>query len=293
MVLLVSSAVAAGVARGDQPPSLPGPPPGAGTGFPAAPAPGTVPVAGPGGPATTIRGSTNLPGLLDGTVVVPRSGQFTLQLACSADGGVAVAAPGLASGRIASGRYACRGHRASLRFRLRGAAVKRLDALGSVLAQATLGRGRLTSSVSLTLRARSAAAGFWTDGGLECDLLGFNESYIAAPNFTVRPPAIIDVRPWVAVFTSRSGWQWVGTLGPGHSAWYRWTATPSGVQEWYTPAGALNPWTWAPIAVRPAGATYAIGAFEIVYRYTHPVYQWRYIPSYASSSPASAFCRYS
>lgn len=290
-VAIVVALVSPAGAIGDQPPSLPGPPPGAGSGFPSPPAPGTQPVAGPSGPATTIPPRANLPALLGGNLV-QKSGRFTLRLACSGNGAVSVVASALGSGRVLSGRYLCNRHTATLRMQMRTSTLNRLRALRSVLAQASIGQGRRTSKVSLMLESRAVASSFFTDGGLECDLLAPDTAYVAAPNFTLHPPAIIDVRPWVAVFSARSGWQWVGAAGVARSTWYRWTATASGVMQWFTPAGALNPWTWAPITVRSSGPLYAIGAFEVAYRYAHPVYQWGYVRSYSGSGAGTDFCRY-
>ena len=101
---------------------------------------------------------------------------------------------------------------------------------------------------------------------------------LVAPNFTVTPSAIIDVRPWFAFYTPSNGWRWLGTTGVNSSSWYRWSATPTGVATWMTPAGALNPWTWAPLPVRPGQQTYAITAFEVIYWYAHPRYVWAYAP---------------
>jgi hypothetical protein len=155
-----------------------------------------------------------------------------------------------------------------------------------------LGRGGTTTPSPLTLEARATPAGFWTDGGLECDLLGPDEPYAVSPNFKVSPTETIDVRPLVAWYTAAHGWRWLGTQGINASGWYRWTATPTGIQQWETPAYAVNPWTWAPIDVHPGERTYAISVFEVVYWHAHPGYEWRYGPSVPATGGAGAYCSF-
>jgi hypothetical protein len=140
--------------------------------------------------------------------------------------------------------------------------------------------------------ATGPTSSFWTDGGLNCSLLGNYTPYLVAPDFTVNPAAIIDVRPWVAFYTGDHGWQWLGTGGLNRSSWYRWTAGPGGVLQWKTPTGALNPWTWAPIRVGAGQHTDAIGAFEVIYRYAHPRYVWRFARSQVSASASGTYCTY-
>jgi hypothetical protein len=127
---------------------------------------------------------------------------------------------------------------------------------------------------------------------MECSLLGADTPYLVAPNFTVGPPAIIDVRPWVAWYTAATGWRWIGTTGVNSSSWYRWTATPAGVQQWFTPTGALNPWTWAPIRVRAGRGMYTLGVFEVVYWYPHPRYVWQYTRSRLGPASTGTYCTY-
>ncbi|MGO9749975.1 MAG: hypothetical protein ACLP8S_31060 [Solirubrobacteraceae bacterium] len=205
---------------------------------------------------------------------------------------MSLTAPAIRPGVLAGGQYTCRGRRASAQLMLRQADVRRLTALGPTLASVTLGQGRATAQLSLTLQTTAQGPSYWSDGGLQCDLLGNDEPYLVAPNFTVSPPTLIEVRPWVAWYTATNGWRWLGTLGVDASAWYPWTATPSGVQQWRTPTGALNPWTWAPIYAQPGQDTFAIGVFEIIYWYTHPRYVWRYALSSPSGSTPTAYCNY-
>lgn len=275
-------------------PPLPGPPPTASQGFPTAPVPGTVPAAGPVGPATSLPTGFAGPSLRSGFVVV-RGGRFTLDIACRRGGRVSLAATTpatLGSGTLARGSYACHKGHGTAHLSLRRAAARRLTALKSALAHVSLGSGN-AERISITLQARPVASGAWTSGGLQCTVLGPYEPYVVAPNFTVTPPAIIDVRPWVAWYTADTGWRWLGVDGPGRSSWYRWSATGSGVATWITPTGAMNPWTWAPIRVRPGQHVYMISAFEVIYWYAHPRYVWAYAPSWPNASPRrTTFCSF-
>ena len=161
---------------------------------------------------------------------------------------------------------------------------------GSTVASVALGEGPGAARLSLTLQTTAQGPSFWSDGGLECNLLGSYEPYLAAPNFTAISPLDVEVRPWVAWYTSADGWRWLGTVGANASQWYRWTATQSGIEQWKTPAGAVNPWTWSSISVRPGNATYAIGVFEIVYGTTR--YTWGYSPSNLAGSGLTTYCGY-
>lgn len=203
-----------------------------------------------------------------------------------------VTASAIRPGVLTRAKYACRNRRASPQLRLRRADARRLAALGPTLAGVALGQGSETARLSLTLQTTAVPPSYWSDGGLECSLLASYRPYLVAPDFTVTPPVVIDVRPWVAWYAPRTGWRWLGTTGVNASHWYRWTATPSGVLQWRTPAGAINPWTWAPISVHPGQDTYAIGVFEIVYRYAHPSYVWRYAPSSPGLNARTTYCKY-
>jgi hypothetical protein len=278
-------------AAGTPPPSLPGPPPLAGSGLPARPAPGTVPVAGPTGPSVSLPTSVPGPGLLNGNVLI-QGRKLTLKLACRSNGRVSLTASAVRAGVLARGGYACRQRQASVQLSLGRADARRLTALKSTIATVSFGSAG-TQRYWITLETRSTPPPYWSDGGMECNLLGADEPYLVAPNFTLTPPAIIDVRPWVAWYTPANGWRWLGTTGLNSSSWYRWTATPSGVGEWITPTGALNPWTWAPIRVRPGQQTYALGVFEVIYWYHESRYIWAYTKSRLNASAIGTFCSYS
>jgi hypothetical protein len=284
----LSSATAWAAARtASSPSALPGPPPGAGSGFPVAPAAGGMPPAQPLGPAATVPAHVSGPGLLSGTARL-QGRQFTLAIACHAGGRVSVTAPAIAGGVLAHASYSCRKGAAVAKLKLSAGHAGRLRALGSTLAGVTLGSQHL----SLTLEARTTASSYWSDGGLECSLLGADEPYVVDPNFTVTPSVTIDVRPWLAWYTPANGWRWLGTAGVNSSRWYQWTATTTGVEQWVTPAGAINPWTWAPIQVHPGQNTSAISVFEVVYLYPHPRYVWKYGPSVTSGTTVNTYCSY-
>jgi hypothetical protein len=229
-------------------------------------------------------------GLRSGFVSV-RGRQLTLAIACKRGGQVSLTASALGPGVLARGGYACRDGQGSAELSLRAGAARRLAALKSTLARVGFGSGS-AERFSITLGTRPTTPSDWSNGGMECSFLGANEPYLVAPNFTVTPPAIIDVRPWVAFYTPANGWRWLGTTGVNSSSWYRWSATSAGVATWLTPAGALNPWTWAPIQVPGGQQTYAIAAFEVIYWYAHPRYVWAYAPSHLSATAAGTYCTF-
>jgi hypothetical protein len=286
MVAWTGRAVAGGA------PGLPGPPPNAGSGFPLPPAAGQAPAPAPAGPPATIPTQASGPGLLSGTARL-RGTAFSLPIACHSGGRVSVSAPTLASGTLAQAQYACRGGRANLRVALPAAVARRIAGLGEALARLTFGHGRTAETLSLTLETRAGAATFWnSDLGLRCAVGGPDAAELLAPNFTDTPVTTIDVRPWLAWYTSATGWQWLGTRGANASRWYRWTATPSGVAEWQTPPGAITPWTWSPISVQPGHGTYVIAVFEAIYWYSHPIYVWSYARSGAGANAVTTYCGY-
>jgi hypothetical protein len=273
------------------PVGLPGPPPLAGTDFATPPVAGVVPPAGPAGPPATVPTKLGGPGLLSG-VVRAQGRQLTLQIACSGNGSAAVSATAVAKGTLARAAYTCTKHRASAQLKLSAAAAHELGLLKSTLGHVKLGKGSATTQYAITLESAAVASPRWSDGGLVCNFYGANSPMLSAPNFTVQPPAIIDIRPWIAFYTAANGWRWLGTSGLNKSLWYRGTATPTGVTQWRTPGGALNRFTWAPITVRPGANTYAIGVFEVTYWYTHMRYVWQYTSSLMSSGAKSTYCSY-
>jgi len=271
------------------PASLPGPPPGAGTGFPLPPAPAQPPPAeASSGPATIPLGPSG-PGLLSGSAGL--SGRrLKLPIACQAGGHAALSLPGIATGTVAQAKYKCAGGRGTVSFSLDKPVAGQITRSGSVLAGLTFKQGASTEHLSVMVGPSPAAPQFWTSVfGLECSSPGSNQADLLAPNFSVTPATTIDVRPWLAWYTPATGWQWLGTEGPNASSWYRWTGTPNGVAEWATPTGTINPWTWGPISISPGQGTYVIAVLEAVYWYSHPVYVWRYAHSY----PTSPYCAFS
>jgi hypothetical protein len=285
------SPTALAAAQNSPPPGPPGPPPGAGSGFLSRPA-GTAPLQEATGPAATIPAHVTGPALMTGVVRVHQL-QFAVSIACRTSGRVSVTAGAIRSGVLARGTYTCRNGHASAQLQLRRADARRLATLGPTLTSVTLGKGGATARLSLTLETGAQSPGYWSDGGLQCSFLGSYEPYLVAPDFTDTPPVVIDVRPWVAWYTPSNGWRWLGTVGVNASRWYRWTATPSGIEQWTTPARAVNPWTWAPIHVHPGDDTYAIGVFEVMYWYTRPHYTWRYTRSSLGGNSLTTYCNYS
>jgi hypothetical protein len=182
------------------------------------------------------------------------------------------------------------GGRGTASFTLSKRVAGQITRSGSVLAGVTFKQGAATEQLSVMVGPSPPSPDFWTSAfGLECSSPGSNQAELLAPNFTVTPATTIDVRPWLAWYTTATGWQWLGTEGPNASRWYRWTGTPDGVAEWHTPSGGINPWTWGPVSVSPGNGAYVIAVLEAVYWYSHPVYVWRYAHSY----PSSPYCGYS
>jgi hypothetical protein len=294
-VVLIGTVVGMGVcaapAAAASPPGLPGPPPGAGSGFPLPPAPGQAPGPEPDGPPATIPTGISGPGLLSGTAIV-RANRVTLSIACQAAGRVSLSAPSLANGTLAQARYRCSRRRATARLSLRANVAQRIVRIGQVLAAVTFVQGNRAERLSVTLAARPQSASYWrSDFGLRCNRPG-DQGALLAPNFEDTLPTTIDVRPWLAWYTNATGWQWLGTAGVNASRWYRWTATPSGVAEWQQPVGGVSPWTWMPISVTPGHGTYVIAVFEAIYWYGHPQYVWSYARSGQGAGSITTYCAY-
>jgi hypothetical protein len=213
--------------------------------------------------------------------------KLTLTLACHSNGSASLSVTSIRKAPLARGRYSCIKGRATLSLTLPAAYAHRFGS--PVIGSLTLGAGQ---SFSVTLSSRTVPSRFWSDGGLQCNLFGADRPYLVAPDFRVMPAAMIDVRPWVAFYTAANGWRWLGTNGLNKSAWYQWTAGPTGVSSWITPTGALNPWTWAPITARPGHGTVAIGVFEVEYLYFHPTYAWEYARSQTATGPTATYCSF-
>jgi hypothetical protein len=275
------------------PPSLPGLPPGTDTGYPGAPAAGTTPVPGAAGPISRIPAHVAAPGLLGATALL-RGHVLSLTIACPSNGRATITDAGVGAGTLGRTTYRCGANRATVSFTLSAARAKRVKALGSSTGQITLGSGRATATFPVTVALKAAAAQFWgQDGGLQCNLYGPDRAFLVAPNFTVTPDATIDVRPWVAFYTSGHGWQWLGTSGLNHSTWYQWTATPTGVLQWMDAAGALNRWNWPRIDVPAGQSVRAIAGFEVVYLYNvHAQYAWRFAASQPATGASTTYCTY-
>ena len=245
----------------------------------------------PAGPPAKLPKRVSGPGLLNGIVRV--SGRrFDLAITCRTGGRVSVSASTIRTDVIARATYLCRDHRADPHLSLRPTDARRLASLGATDATATVLEGGRSSRLSVRLQANALEPGDWSDGGLVCSLYGAYEPYLVAPNFTSTPPTVIDVRPWFAWYTPANGWRWLGPTGMNTSRWYRWTATPTGVAQWKTPAGATNQWTWAPIYANPGQHIFALAAFELVYWYAHPRYEWKYALSSPGGNSLTTYCMY-
>jgi hypothetical protein len=179
-----------------------------------------------------------------------------------------------------------------VRLSLSKAAALKIKGSGSVLARLTFIHGALVEHLSLALGPHKPVAGAWTSVfGLECGTPGSDIAQLLAPNFSDTTATTIDVRPWLAWYTSATGWQWLGTAGPDRSNWYRWTATPSGVAEWQQ-AGTITPWTWAPIGVTSGHGTYVVAVFEAMFWYSNPADVWSYARSEPNATTTTTYCAY-
>lgn len=274
VIIALAGGVAPAASSAAAPPGLPGPPPSTGTGFPLPPAPGAAPGPAASIGATTLPTSTAGPGLLTGFLTL--SGRsVNVKLACAASGSATLLG--------AKTSYHCKRGRSTARFALTKAQAATIPRLGGITAGLTAVEKRQTERLTVSISRILPAPAYWTSNfGLSCTAQGGNVAQLIAPNFSASLPTTIDVRPWLAWYTPSTGWQWLGSRGPGKSSWYRWTATPSGVFEWQH-NGTIAPWTWSPITVIPGHRTYVVAAFEAVYWYGNPVDVWKY----AHSQPGS------
>jgi hypothetical protein len=286
---LLAIIVGVGPAWAAGPPSaMPGPPPGAGTGFPLPPPPGQAPAPQASLPATSITDATDGPGLLSGYSSVSGN-KLPVTIACQANG-----TGQLSAGAVAvKAAYRCSGGRSTIRFTLTKSQSRSIAQSSNLIGALSLTQAGRTVHRSLSLGRSAPAPLFWTSAfGLGCGTGAGQAAELVAPNFSSEPvPTTIDVRPWLAWYTSATGWQWLGARGPDASTWYRWTATPSGVAEWQTPTG-INPWTWGPISVAPGHGTYVVAVLEAVYWYSHPTTVFEYARSEPSPGTAATYCVY-
>jgi hypothetical protein len=285
-VLMAVAGYGAEARAADPPGGLPGPPPGVGTGLPLPPPPAQAPPPQTSLPAVSITGAPYGPGLLSGYSAVNGT-KLPVTIACQANGKAQLRA-GSVSVKTA---YRCSRGRSTIRFVLTQSQARGIAKSNGLVGALTLSQGAQTVRPSLSLGRRAPTPAFWTSAfGLGCTSGGAQSAQLVAPNFTSTPgPTTIDVRPWIAWYTSATGWQWLGARGPDSSTWYRWTATPSGVAEWQQPTG-INPWTWGPITVVPGHATYMIAVLEAVYWYSHPTTVWEYARSEPSPSTITTYC---
>jgi hypothetical protein len=281
--LAAAPAVAAGPPAG-----LPGPPPSFGQGLPLPPPPGQGPPAQGNQPATTISGTPYGPGLLTSSATV--SGRkLPVKIACQGNG-----RGQLRAGSVAvKTTYKCSGGHSTVSFPLTKSQASAITHSANLTGALTLQQGGSTVHLSLFLGRSTPAPNFWISAfGLSCPGGGgTGNANLLAPNFSATQPTTVDVRPWLAWYTTATGWQWLGTLGPDQSAWYRWTATPGGVAEWQQ-GGNITPWTWGPITVAPGHGTYVISVFEAIYWYGHPNDVWEYVHSEPTSTSTTTYCVY-
>jgi len=193
---------------------------------------------------------------------------------------------------LAQAPYKCSNRRGTVHLTLHASAASRIARSGNTLARLTFKQGAVTERLSLELASATPAAATWTSVyGLRCGAPGSNQALLQAPNFTDTTATTIDVRPWLAWYTSATGWQWLGTAGPDSSSWYRWTASPNGVAEWQQ-TGTIIPWTWGPISVSPGHGTSVVAVLEAIYWYSHPADVWRNARSGPDTNTITTYCEF-
>ena len=298
MMIALVLAVAPAVASAQAPPGPPGPPPGNGTDLPAPP--GTAPAFVPAGTAAAIPGGAAGPGLLrDTTVALNRVKRtFSVPFACQGKGTLSVTAKRAAAGTLARASYRCVSGRATARLTLSKKVAAKVTKLRVVAATATIRQGARTERVSFSLTAGQKAAkakAFWTDGHLQCsqDGSGAPPAYLTQPDFTTQSPTPISTRGWIAWYTARGGWHWLGS-----GRWNTWTATVGGIAQFH-PDGAPTPipFTEGPVSVPAGQGIVAVGVYEIVYWVGgRPDYQWQYVNAGTTGAAAAGtgnhYCTY-
>ena len=239
-------------------------------------------------PATTLSGVPYGPGLLSGYSAV-KGTKLPVTIACQANGKAQLRAGSVS----VKTTYRCSKGRSTIQFALKRSQAGGIARNSGLVGALTLTQGAQTIRLSLSLGPKPPTPAFWTSAfGLGCTAGGDQSAQLVAPNFTsTAAPTTIDVRPWLAWYSSATGWQWLGSRGPGASSWYRWTATPNGVAEWQQPTG-INPWTWGPIGVAPGHGTYVIAVLEAVYWYSHPTIVWEYARSEPTPTTLTTYCVY-
>jgi hypothetical protein len=305
--LLVLSSVAAiaasaAPAGAQAPAGPPGPPPENGGALPAPP--GTAPAFVPPGTPAAVPGAVTGPGLLSGSAVALNRAKrtFSVALACQANGSVAVTAPAVTKVPIARARYRCAANRATAALRVSRKVAQRLARRKTVAATATVKQSGRTARLGFALRAGGsspAAAGFWTDGHLQCtDSAGGPQAYLVEPDFTTATPTTISTRGWIAWHTPAAGWHWLGVNGENANRWDTWTANVGGIEQFHPNATPQPvPWTWGPIAVPTGQGIFAIGVYEIVYWVGgKPEYRWQYVNAGTTGAAAAGggnlYCAY-
>ena len=168
--------------------------------------------------------------------------------------------------------------RATARLTLSKKVAAKVTKPGVVAATATIRQGESATRVSFTLTAGRKAAkakAFWTDGHLQCsqDGSGAPPAYLSQPDFTTQSPTPISTRGWIAWYTARGGWHWLGT-----GRWNTWTATVGGVAQFHPDLSNPNPVHGGAVSVPAGQAIFTVGVYEIVYWVGgRPDYQWQYV----------------
>ena len=158
-----------------------------------------------------------------------------MKITCQSNGRAQLRAGGVG----AKASFKCSGGRSTISFVFTRAQASQIAHSANLIGSLTLTAGATTEHLSLSLGRSAPAPVYWTSVfGLGCTAGAGGSAQLVAPNFSSEPdPTTIDVRPWLAWYTQATGWQWLGTVGPDQSSWYRWTATPNGVAEWQQPGG--------------------------------------------------------
>ena len=134
----------------------------------------------------------------------------TVQLACAASGSATLLG--------VKTTYHCKQGRSIAKFVLPKAQSAKIPRLGGITAKLTVVEKGTTEHLTVSVSKILPAPGYWTSNfGLVCNAQGANVASLVAPNFSASLPTTIDVRPWLAWYTSATGWQWLGSQGPGRA----------------------------------------------------------------------------
>src|ERR1700759_2583344 len=211
MITLVGLGCFAAEAEAAGPAGLPGPPPGVAAGPPLPPPPGQAPPAQASLPATTLSGVPYGPGLLSGYSAV-KGTKLPVTIACQANGKAQFRAGSVS----VKNTYRCSKGRSTIQFALKRSQAGGIARNSGLVGALTLTQGAQTVRLSLSLGPKAPTPVFWTSAfGLGCTAGGAQSAQLVAPNFTsTAAPTTIDVRPWLAWYSSATGWQGVRNRRP-------------------------------------------------------------------------------